>query len=414
MARIALLIALVSVVIVAGVNRDCVAVDAYESEIPIFQPRDLPAAPIPCTRHPLGIPNDYKPWIGQLKNGDLLVVAFCFGEYEGLDGYYERAVFWRSSDGGKTWKEREERHDMRGREFGLTVLRDGTLIMTCHFLSQDVFNASKHTFSKIFRSIDDGKTWSEVRIGPDGFPERAITTAEWMAWERPNPEHADKWITCLGVGMHHAGELGPQVVRIWQSSDSGKTWDKSLHPDTDGWVDVDGFASQTVTFRTRSGRLLHPVRVDRGGPHWHIAGTPEKLKTERGDNGDRSMLWESQDDGRTFRKVNGDGTFGTYGEMYPRFLQLDDKRILLTFTVRSNPTDGYPLGMRAIISHDEGRTWDFRHDRMVISLVNYKHSGGSFGNTVRLDDGTLVSVYSYRGKDEKTHIEAVRWRLPGE
>ena len=39
-------------------------------------------------------------------------------------------------------------------------------------------------------------------------------------------------------------------------------------------------------------------------------------------------------------------------------------------------------------------------------------SGGGFGNTVQLEDGNLVSVYSYRREDMKTYIEAVRWSLP--
>ena len=157
---------------------------------------------------------------------------------------------------------------------------------------------------------------------------------------------------------------------------------------------------------------MHPVRVDRTGPHWHIAGSPEELKEERGDNGDRMMLWESTDDGRTWRKQNGDGRFGYYGEMYPRFLQLQDGRLMLTFTVRSSSTDGYPLGVRAIFSGDDGRTWDFERDRLVISYVNHGASGGGFGNTIQLDDGTLVSVYSYRREDEKTYVETVRWRAP--
>ena len=124
------------------------------------------------------------------------------------------------------------------------------------------------------------------------------------------------------------------------------------------------------------------------------------------------MLWESTDNGHTWKKHDGDGRFGTYGEMYPRFLRLKDRRLLLTFTVRSNSTDGHPLGLRGIVSHDDGETWDFTRDRMILSLLNHGYSGGGFGNTVQNDDGTLVSCYSYRGKDEKTHIEAVRWRLP--
>jgi hypothetical protein len=327
-------------------------------------------------------------------------------------GYAERAVFWKSTDGGKTWGPREERLDIQGREFGLTVLGDGTLLMTCHWLARDVFNPSQHTHSKVFRSIDEGKTWSEIRIGPDGFPDRAETAADWMAFEIPDHQRNGEKLTFLGVSMQHGKANAPKVARIWQSRDHGKTWDKSFQPDTAGWIDVDGFFSQTVTFRTNSGRLLHPVRVDRTGPHWHIPGTPQKLAAERGDQGDRMMLWESSDNGKTFRKHRTHGNFGHYGEMYPRFLQLNDGRLLLTFTVRSNATDGHELGLRAILSNDQGRTWDFEHDRIVISDVNHGASGGGFGNTVQLEDGTLVSVYSYRGTDNHTHVETVRWRVP--
>lgn len=42
-------------------------------------------------------------------------------------------------------------------------------------------------------------------------------------------------------------------------------------------------------------------------------------------------------------------------------------------------------------------------------------SGGGFGPTVQLDDGTLVTSYSYAGPGEwgtDFHVEVVRWRLP--
>ncbi len=386
--------------------------DTTARPIQIVNPNILLPDDVPAVRVPLGIPNDYKPFIARLKSGELLVVAFCFGSIDGVEGYAERAVFYGSKDGGRTWGPREERLDIQGREFGLTTLEDGTLLMTCHWLARDVFNPSKHTHSKIFRSTDEGRTWSEIRIGPDGYPDKAETVADWMAFQIPDAERPGELLTCLGVSMQHGGTNAPKVVRIWQSRDSGKTWDKSLHPDTGGWIDVDGFFSQTVTFRTPSGRLLHPVRVDRTGPHWHIPGTPKVLVKESGDQGDRMMLWESADNGRTFAKHREDGTLGTYGEMYPRFLTLKDGRLLLTFTVRSNSTDGHGLGLRAIISTDEGRTWDFNQDRIVISDVNHGASGGGFGNTIQLPEGDLVSVYSYRGADNATHIEAVSWQLP--
>ena len=99
-----------------------------------------------------------------------------------------------------------------------------------------------------------------------------------MAFEIPDADRPGHFLTCLGVSMQHGGNNAPKMMRIWRSRDSGKTWDKSLCPDTAGWIDVDGFFSQTLTFRTSRGLLLHPVRVDRGGPHWHIPGTPKKLK----------------------------------------------------------------------------------------------------------------------------------------
>ena len=380
--------------------------------VTILKPKTLSGKEISAVRTPLGVPNDYKPFIARLKSGDLLTVAFCFGPIPGVKGYAERALFWRSKDNGKTWGPREERIDIQGREFGLTALSDGSLLMTCHWLARDVLNPSKHTHSKIFRSTDEGKTWSEIRIGPDAFPDRAATVADWMAFEMPDPKHPGKLLACLGVSMQYGQKNAPKVVRIWRSADSGKTWDRSLRPDTQGWMDVDGFFSQTVTFRTTTGKILHPVRVDRTGPHWHIPGTPESLKKESGDQGDRMMLWESTDNGRHFHRHNKVGNFGTYGEMYPRFLQLQDGRILLTFTVRSNSTDGHKLGLRAILNDNDGTSWNFRNDRLVISDVNTGSSGGGFGNTIQTADGSLVSVYSYRGKGGKTHIEAARWTLP--
>ena len=377
----------------------------------------LPAADIAAERIPLGIPNDYKPWIAKLNSGELLIVAFYSREVEPKQktqgkSRSERAVFWRSKDDGRTWSEREERPDIKGREFALNVLLDGTILMPCHFLKQDVHNKSGHTHSKLFRSVDNGRTWKETRIGPKGFPPQAMTATDWTAVEIPGTPRGGS-VVMFGVSVQHGEERAPENVYWWRSRNSGRTWDKSLNPDTAGWIDVDGFFSQSTTYRTASGKLLHPVRVDRTGPHWLLPGT-EMIEQEAGDQGDRTMLWESLNHGASWQKHDGHGTFGTYGEMYPRFLKLKDGRLLLTFTVRSNTSDGHALGLRAIISYDDGDTWDFHHDRLVIDAQNIGASGGGFGNTVQLDDGTLVSCYSYRGEDGATHVEAVRWRLPRE
>jgi len=384
--------------------------------IKIVEPLRLSLDDLSAVRTPFGEPNDYKPWIVRLKNGELLLVAFCFG---GISRdqlpkgalFFERAVFWRSRDDGQTWSSREERMDLHGREFAITSLSDGTLIMPCQLLRDDSSNQAGHSYSKIFRSVDGGHVWTETRIGPEGFPEKAQTAVDWNAIEFPDADHPGKTIVQLGVSMQFGGHAAADHVYLWRSRDSGATWDKSFNPETDRWSDVDGFCSQTTTYRTASGSLFHPVRVDATGPHWELPAIAG-FERRSGDQDDRTMLWKSTDNGRSFHKHKDGGRFGTYGEMYPRFLRLQDQRLLLTFTVRSNSTDGSPLGLRGLISTDDGETWDFQHDRIVLSDRNHGTSGGGFGNTIQCADQSLISCYSYRGEDRKTHIETVRWNLP--
>jgi len=385
--------------------------------IKVLHPKRLGTGELPAERTPLGNPGDYKPWIVRCKNGDLLIVAF-----EQRQGpFRENALFWRSTDGGKTWGSREQREDIHGREFAATCLADGTLLMTCHILPQDKFNqisddSKRDWHSKLFRSTDHGHAWSEIPIGwgDDWVTPRAASDRNVL--EMPDPAGSGKTTVVLGVGQGRTADH----TYLWRSWDSGRTWDKTFQPDTkfthhgkvqQGWDDVDGFYSNSVSYRAASGRLLHPVRVDATGRYWQVPDLRSAGK-EGDDQADRMMLWTSDDNGATWKRYGEHGTFGAGGEMYFRFLKLSDGRLLATFTVRSSSTDGHPLGLRVTISHDDGQTWDFDNDRLVLEQKNHGDSGGGFGNTIQLDDGTLVTVYSYRGQDNATHVEALRWRLP--
>ena len=113
----------------------------------------------------------YKPWAAVLPSGELLVVAFCgMGFAEGQCNFpngtsAEHAIFRRSSDHGASWTAGEDRVDVLGREFSLSVLKDGTLMMPAADL--DCHPGCPYP-STLWRSTDSAKTWEMRGLRMDG------------------------------------------------------------------------------------------------------------------------------------------------------------------------------------------------------------------------------------------------------
>ncbi|MFV2066284.1 MAG: sialidase family protein [Pirellulales bacterium] len=109
-----------------------VAEELENDFIEVRNPKILPAR-ISCQRIALGEPDDYKPSIARLLNGELLMVAFRQHRL-GKRRIREDLLLFRSKDGGRTWSQRESRSDVPGREYYLTALKNGTLMMTVHLI----------------------------------------------------------------------------------------------------------------------------------------------------------------------------------------------------------------------------------------------------------------------------------------
>lgn len=363
-----------------------------KDHIPVMNPRSLGVDHLSATRIPVGVPEDYKPCIAQLPQGEILLVAFH--QYQlGNNKVREDILLLRSQDGGRTWSEAQTL-DLLGREPYLTVLRDGTLFLTVHLLSDDVRNKDSYTHSYLHRSTDRGYTWTTTRIGPEGFPPRGETLTSRNVLELPDG-------TLLFGADSQRGE-----AFVWRSTDGGETWDRSQGCDTGGFKSIYSYFGEAVLWRARSGRILNIVRVDSN--EYPIGDRP--VPEGNGDQTDHMVLYESTDYGRSMRRVSD---FGDYGEMYPSVLRLRDGRLLLTFTVRDIKP---PLGVHAVlgVESEDGFVFDFDHDRLVIDRKTPvgQQSGGGFGPTIQLPDETLVTAYSYRDAEGKTHLEVARWRLP--
>lgn len=361
--------------------------------IAIANPKFLPTDRIPCERIAIGEPDDYKPCVALLPGSELLLTAFHQHKQAG-NKVLEQTLLFRSRDGGRTWS-KPESLPLLGREPYLCVLKDGTVFITGHLLNNDVRNPHGYTHGYLHRSTDAGRTWETTRIESESIKPKASnhTTRNVL-------ELADG---TLLLGVDYDGGGGPYFV--WRSSDRGRTWDKSQRCEPVGFQSKYGFfGGETWLWQAKSGKVLALVRVD--SSELPIAGRPPNAMD---DQDDHFILYESDDGAKTFRRVRD---VGDYGEMYMSLLRLQGKRLLLTFTVRKrNP----PLGVRAIFGREleDGFAFDFDHDRIMLDTKTGSRSqGGGFGPTVQLADGTLVTSCSYRGDDEKTHLEVIRWHAP--
>ena len=366
--------------------------------IRILNPQALPAE-IRCERISLGEKGDYKPCIARLPSGELLVVAFHGYNLEG-GKYREDMILFRSGDGGKTWGERQVLA-LLGREPYFSVLRDGTVFITTHLLRQDIRNKLGYIHGYLHRSTDNGKTWTTLKIGAEDVPGAAPRT--WTHTSRNVLELQDGSLI-LGVSA------GSSIDYLWRSRDKGKTWDKSLACRVQGFdVTKQGFPwhAETVFTQAPNDDIFAIARC-------HSSVLPPLAGTNvavGNDQVERMALFRSRDRGKTWTLEPEMGSY--YGEMYQAFLRLSDGTLLLTFTVRALRP---PLGVHAVLGRElhDGFKFDFEHDRIVIDQKTPvgRPSGGGFGPTVQLDDGMLVTSYSYRRADDQSHLEVARWRLP--
>jgi hypothetical protein len=362
----------------------------------------LKAHRLPAERIPVGIAEDYKPCLAKLANGELLLIGFHAPNAEPVSAEY--IFIYRSTDGGKTWSERE-RTNLLGREPYFSVISDDTIFVSTQVLPKAHGNMEGYTYDYLYRSIDRGKTWEPKKIGHEDIPGTSGQTALWTG---RNVLELQNGTLIFGVGVEHGLEY------LWHSKDKGKTWDKSMTCKFNG-VDQSKYPysvqAEAVYWQARNGKLLAVCRVT---PKYFPALPGSEIPKTDVDHYERMVLYSSSDGGTTWQFAEL-GSY--YGEMYPSILGLKNGPLLFTFTLRAAVVpNAPPLGVQVVLGteNSDGFRFDFRHDRILLDTATPpdQPSGGGFGNTVQLDNGMLVTSYSYRTEDQKTHCEVVRWRLP--
>ena len=297
----------------------------------------LPQTITPVSRVQIGVRGDYKPWVTQLKTGELLMVHRCNSpeaNCSNQDGSgtpnTNHAVLWRSPADGSSWTRTEHvmqksppASDLDGGEWSVNTFADGTVFMLnggCHsFTANTTFNCTL--------------CWLR---GRPGFNSCGGNGASYNVLE----------VQANTVGQNMpAGVFMFGGNQIWHSADSGATFNHFKTVQNEHWKasTTDDFFEQSGTpFLTSSGALIHVPRVGIN-PKW--------------DETDGSQLFRSTDGGSSFqcltnaaddfcKRNNADPhhayvceggvgayacsalnkSFGGPGDMYPHMLQLHDGR----------------------------------------------------------------------------------------
>lgn len=320
----------------------------------------------PGTRYLITAAGGYFPILDRLPGGKLGVIVREGDFHVGQRGYLG---FITSDDGGESWSETTKvvagAADPCHVAFGCT--REGTLLVSYvypHAYADGPWDRSVLPTGPVYltRSDDGGATWSQEeeidtssidapRFNPYGrifqLPDGTLLMPIYVSWPKEGKP--------MSFDRPADRTTGAYILR---SRDDGRTWgDATLISKS-----LDGEAALE---RLPSGRLLAALR------RCYPEGAHD------------TWLSESDDDGYTWsepRRV-------TERTQHPADLVLlADGRILLVFGHRR-----VPFGVRALISRDEGKTWDY--DNTLVLASEGIDADCGYPGVVQLDDGHIVVAY---------------------
>lgn len=350
------------------------------------------------------------PYIVYMPEKDrLLMLVSC--DYDD-PVYIHDAMVLSSDDGGATWSEPRYVHTGDGGKsdtgmgYALTYLGKGRALLY-----------TWHPHARWF-SHDYGKTWGDtvpLESPPDG--------RDWYPWDPPLVDRDPA--TGAIVRLMETGYTGTSEKMVSQayvrcSTDGGRSWGDALK--VPEWRGVD----EVFPLRAANGHIVATCRTD----------PPKEYKEFDFDHYEGLGVSISRDDGRTWSAVK---QLYDWGRHHASMVLMPDGAIVMTYVVRlgyPDTADGFPqFGVEAVVSRDNGETWDLDRRYILASWQGNKKNpaspaekskagawcAGSQGtSTLLLPDGSLLTAYGtgYRAQEKgweprygPRDIGLVRWRI---
>ncbi len=374
-----------------------------------------PSTAMPTRHHPAQFQIVTETWnrvvrvphLVHMPEKDRLLMSVC------CDEPHRGAVFF-SDDHGATWSEPRWVHtDAQGKPdfgaFGIpNYVGEGNLLLATGGAKDRVMLFSR----------DYGETWGEavpIPLASDGKP-----------WYGCDPclvdrDSATGKVKRLAQTGYQTAADGASRTMIRFSTDEGRTWGDEVSPPQ--WS-----GTEVALCRAANGDIVAGCRTAR--PDWYV-----------GDSDHYAGLGVSisRDDGKTWSEVS---LLYDYGRMHPCMVLLPNDDIVMSYVVRRGypeDCDGFPqFGIEAVVSHDNGVTWDIDH-----RFILYHYSGTSYlkashpeldgawrcgtpsapqnTSTILMPDGSFLTTFGlgYRRRHPSPHtvkgpydIGLVEWRLP--
>ena len=312
----------------------------------------------------------------------------------------------KSTDGGRSWSSHELTLQASP-NCSFRVLQDGTFVGTRAAGKDDPAAVV------IWASGDEGRTWDKLSEvdNPAHCPVRHPDTLCRLADET----------LLLPVESRFEWRLDPAYVH--RSTDGGKTWSgptgdrgpsgtQTVQPNTGpGFLGTSSY--ETMITPMASGRLLAVIRYHGGVvPQWPLISERQHTTYKA------VFLADSEDRGETWKNLRP--LTNVHGQCHGFGVGLSDGSVVVTLDHRYPP--GTP-GNKAMISHDEGRTWE--DEVYHISFATVPEGQGGFSESVVLEDDTILTITATtdvahkdsmpppkgKGTAGLTDVWAIRWKF---
>jgi len=324
--------------------------------------------------------------LAQMDNGKVVVLGICApGKslwYGG--GEDEKTLIAFSNDRGNTWTDLESIPNINGRPMMTAYLGGGDLT----FVS-----------GKRYYSSDYGRTWSEGIEVPPASNGASFHTEGNPVVDRDEQGNGVR-IAEIGYNFGPGGHWSPQepehVFLRW-SYDGARTWVDETEPQAWRWEET--YQGQTYV---RSGDEGALTRAANG---WLVAALrtavpPQFFAWPHSDQYMGTGISISKDNGKTWSPVN---ILFPAGRMHGHIMTLPNGDLVLTVTVRHDMDDSglvsYRRGVEAIVSHDNGLTWDLEHKYILDEWEFFDPQSPAIGQcghlyATLLDDGSILTVHN--------------------